>query len=384
MVTNQRVTDQDKQAIWQAYDGGKPTRVPMMLWTNTRVVIQNPDWNPEGYTFEQVAHDPKLHVEMDLRWQMYCHTVLNKYNDSPTSLPDKWVVSLTIYNVYEAAYFGCPITYEKDQLPSAQMVLADDEKESVFDVDIEHPLENPFVKQCQAFWDDMAKVVSGMTYEGRPVELAPWGMGMTDGPVTMGCNLRGDQFLLDLAMNPDYTERFMAYITQAAIIRRDVFENKWAGQIKYGNGMADDSCAMLSPDMYRQQVMHHHRKLYDAYHDQSAPRLMHMCGNATHHFPTLVKELNVSSLDTGFPVDHGVLREQVGEDVEILGGPEVALLLDGAPDAVYARAESILKSGVTRGGRFVLREGNNLPPNVPEANLEAMYQACLDHGWYEQ
>jgi hypothetical protein len=30
----------------------------------------------------------------------------------------------------------------------------------------------------------------------------------------------------------------------------------------------------------------------------------------------------------------------------------------------------------------MLREGNNLPPNLPEANLAAMYRARPDHGRY--
>jgi uroporphyrinogen-III decarboxylase len=65
-----------------------------------------------------------------------------------------------------------------------------------------------------------------------------------------------------------------------------------------------------------------------------------------------------------------------------MGGPQVALLLGGTADEVYQRTESILDSGVMEGGRFILRDGNNLPPGVPEANLAAMYQACLDHGGY--
>ncbi len=88
------------------------------------------------------------------------------------------------------------------------------------------------------------------------------------------------------------------------------------------------------------------------------------------------------SFDTGFPVEHGRLRQELGEDVEILGGPEVGLLLDGAADKVYERTRSILASGIMRGGRFVLREANNLPPLVPEANLSAMYHCALDHGRY--
>ena len=67
--------------------------------------------------------------------------------------------------------------------------------------------------------------------------------------------------------------------------------------------------------------------------------------------------------------------------MEILGGPEVSLLLHGSAQQVYERTKGILLSGVKAGGRFILREANNLPPCVPQANLSAMYQACLDHGW---
>jgi len=88
------------------------------------------------------------------------------------------------------------------------------------------------------------------------------------------------------------------------------------------------------------------------------------------------------SFDTGFPVDHGGLRRELGPDVEILGGPEAPLLRGGTAEEVYARTRDILRSGVMDGGRFVLREANNLPPCCPEANLDAMYRACLEHGVY--
>jgi uroporphyrinogen-III decarboxylase len=125
-----------------------------------------------------------------------------------------------------------------------------------------------------------------------------------------------------------------------------------------------------------------HRSFYDLW-PKDAVRNIHLCGDVLRHMPTIVKELNVRSWDTGFPVDHGKARALLGEDVEILGGPEVALLLHGSAQQVYERAKQILQSGVMRGGRFVLREANNLPPCVPEANLSAMYRACLDHGWHK-
>ncbi|MCS7261165.1 MAG: hypothetical protein NZ765_10350 [Anaerolineae bacterium] len=40
----------------------------------------------------------------------------------------------------------------------------------------------------------------------------------------------------------------------------------------------------------------------------------------------------------------------------------------------------MLERAVTAGGRFVLREANNLPPGVPEEDLAAMSQAALEFG----
>ena len=57
-------------------------------------------------------------------------------------------------------------------------------------------------------------------------------------------------------------------------------------------------------------------------------------------------------------------------------------MLNGTPEQVYQRTKSILQSGVMEGGRFLLREGNNLPPCCPASNLQAMYECCLEHGNY--
>jgi uroporphyrinogen-III decarboxylase len=52
------------------------------------------------------------------------------------------------------------------------------------------------------------------------------------------------------------------------------------------------------------------------------------------------------------------------------------LLHDGSPDTVRAEVQRILDSGVCVGGRFVLREANNLAPHTPFANLAAMYETA--------
>lgn len=371
----------EKAAVWAAYRAGRPTRVPVLLGTNPRIVLLNPDLNP-GISFEQADRDPEAHVEVALRYQHYLRTALNHYTDSPTGAPEVWPVNLFTYNVYEAASMGAEVLYTSASVPATEPVLDASNKESIFDVPIDRPLDLPFIQDRLAFWHQMKRVCEGRRFEGRPVQLMPWSLTGTDGPVTVACNLRGEAFLEDLIEDPDYADRLLDFLTRAAIERRRAFEHYWGEQIGRGNGMADDACLMLSPRMYEQRVMPRHRCFYDAT-DPALPRSMHLCGDAGHLLPLIREHLDVCSFDTGFPVDHGALRQQLGPDVEILGGPQVSLLLGGSPDEVYRETIRILNTGVTDGGQFVLREGNNLPPCCPLDNLHAMYVACLEHGRYD-
>ena len=99
-----------------------------------------------------------------------------------------------------------------------------------------------------------------------------------------------------------------------------------------------------------------------------------MCGDASRHFKTLRDELRVFEFETGFPINFTNLRQQLGPDVTIHGGPNIMILRDGSAQEVQLETRRILRSGILDGGKFVLREGNNLAPHTPFENLAAMYQ----------
>ncbi|MCX7020485.1 MAG: hypothetical protein NTY46_16145 [Candidatus Sumerlaeota bacterium] len=376
------LTNTQKDELWHAYHEHRPTRIPVMLRTNPRIIVLDAQLNHNGYKFEQVQTDACAHVEISLQHAHYVRTVLNQFTDGPAGLPDCWEVYYYCYNIYEAAAFGAEVCYPPDQVPCTEPFLTEANKREIFDCDIEHPFENRFIKQSLAFWREMERICADMRYEGRPVRLMPFALTGTDGPFTAGCNLRGADFLLDFMEDADYAARLMELVTRAATIRRRTFERYWGNRIATGNWLADDSCAMISVPMYRERVMPYHRQYYDAA-GGDIPRWMHLCGDATHLFPVMKNELGVSSFDTGFPVNHGELRRSLGPDVEIAGGPEAGLLLNGTPDDVWNRTRDILLSGVKSGGRFILAEGNNLPPACPPDNLKAMYASCLEFGFCE-
>ncbi|MEN6403461.1 MAG: uroporphyrinogen decarboxylase family protein [Armatimonadia bacterium] len=172
------------------------------------------------------------------------------------------------------------------------------------------------------------------------------------------------------------------YITEAVTARIVAYRKRLGIPLESkATGMADDAIQMLSPAHYREFVLPYHKRLVEQF-GAEGPNSIHLCGDATRHFKTIRHELKVMSFDTGFPVDHGWLREELGPEVTIYGGPHVELLLRGPVEAIVVETRRIIGSGIMAGGKFVLREGNNLAPFTPPEHVRAMYEACREYGGY--
>jgi uroporphyrinogen-III decarboxylase len=202
--------------------------------------------------------------------------------------------------------------------------------------------------------------------------------------LTVAANLRGaSELFADFIEDPEYVKDLLAFVTDAVIARIQAWR-KYLGQPiqQEAFGFADDSVMLLSREMYREFVLPCHRRLREALCTTATGGGIHLCGDSSRHFATIRDELGIRSFDTGFPIAHGKLREELGADVEILGGPHVELMRGGPAKAVYDCAKAILESGVRVGGRFVLREGNNLAPGTPLENIRMLNQAAQDAGPY--
>ncbi len=370
------LTDREKEQLWDAYHAGRPPRTPVTLAITNRVYVLDPRFNTTGLSYQQVFTDPEAMLWAGIHHQEVARTHYHRACDLPTDLPDRWQVAVEYQNVYEAWFFGAAVEYRAGQVPDTRPFLGDDNKRSVFDVDIHRPLaRDPFRRgvECAGRMREIARKIE---YRGRPVEVLPYIPAGTDGPLTVALNLRGAAFLEDLLTDAAYADELLAFLTDAAI-ERALAAHRHAGIPIMNVGLADDAIEAVSGSLYQERILPLHRRYYDALDpEHKLPRGMHLCGDVQRHFGVICRTCGVSSIDTGFPVEFGALRREVGPEVEIKGGVEVALLLHGTPGQVDRRAREILDSGVREGGRFILKEANNLPPATPIENLVAMYEAA--------
>ncbi|MFH1074837.1 MAG: uroporphyrinogen decarboxylase family protein, partial [Candidatus Firestonebacteria bacterium] len=356
--------NEEVKIVWDAFYAGKPVRVPMIIGCNIRMILLDPKLNMKKITFKEYSEDPDIMLKEQMGFRKWYS--LNVPQDARMGVPEEgYNIVVDLQNYSEAAWFGCGVHYREGQVPDTEPILNGDKKNILFDKGIPGPFGGLMAKNIKYYEYFKQKQKENYRFEGIPVSAVELsGMG-TDGVMTTALNLRGVELLTDFYEDPEYVKKLFAYITEATIKRIKAFrEYLNIPEKSKGIWFADDSIANISADMYKEFVMPYHKKLI-AELSEGGPSTIHLCGDATRHFKTIRDELNVNQFDTGFPVDFGRLRKELGRDVVIYGGPNINLLLRADIPAIVTETKRILQSGITEGGKFVIREGNNLAPCTP-------------------
>ncbi|MCL6520474.1 MAG: hypothetical protein K6T99_11655 [Armatimonadetes bacterium] len=379
-----KLHNQEVKEVWDAYHAGKPIRVPVVLGLNVRYYLFTPWLNPRQITFKEYSENPELMLETQLEFQYYVRH--NLLFDAEMGMPrEAWpAVYVDLQNTYEASWFGCPVRYYDGQVPDTEPILTDDRKRLLFDKGVPDPFKDGSMEKNLRFYEILKEKIKNFTFMGLPIsDVIPSGLG-TDGPFTAAASLRGaTEICMDIYEDPQYVHELLDFITEATIIRIKAWRKMLGYEIKPRCwGIADDSIQLISCEAYREFVLPRHKRLFEELAG-AGPHSIHLCGDATRHFKIIRDELNVMTFDTGFPVDFGSLRQELGPDVQINGGPSVQFLLRATPAEVREEVRRILSTGIMNGGRFVLREGNNLAPGTPVENVNAMYIAAREFGKYD-
>jgi len=385
--------NEEVENVWKAYYKGNPYRVPITIGGSISNLFGNREINNTGYTFKDFFENPLAQIECQLAYQKWVR--YNLICDREMGHPKEyWQINIDFQNSYEAMWFGCPLKYNGDYVPDTIPILKEN-KYKLYELEPPDSLRgHNLFSRIMEFFEYMQEKCPNIEFEGLPVKppITIPGEG-TDGPFSVAYKLRGaTEICIDMYEDPKYFHDLMNFITENTIRRiKEIKQWRWArnhdspdkGNFKNPNyGFADDAIALISTDMYKEFVFPYHKKLVEEFSDGGHISI-HLCGDATRHFKFLKENLNVYSFDTGYPVDFGKLRKELGPDVQILGGPTIMLLKNGTPKEIREEVKRICESGIMEGGKFILREGNNLAPCTPVENVSAMYEAGKEFGKYK-
>ena len=355
----------DSKALWDAFGARKNGRVPVRFNCNPRILMLDPRYNARGILYDAYMTDPEIMSQAILEWQYFMRFLLP--GDQERGLPAEWFMGIDFENSYDAMWFGCPVHFRKGQVPDTTPILTDDNKRMLFDRGLPDPFAGEWAERALHFLEVYeTKRERGWHFLGVPVgraSIVPF--TACDGVFTIAANLRGATALfLDLLTDPGYVEELLEYVLPAVTARMVAWREMLELPVRAdGFVSADDSIEGLSESQYAEHVLPFHRHFYDTF-GTSKDRGIHLCGNAQHHFKHLHDTLDIVNFDTGFPIDFGAFRRDLGPDVLISGGPPVPFFLRDDPEAMAREVERILGSGILEGGRFILQEANNLPPRA--------------------
>lgn len=197
--------------------------------------------------------------------------------------------------------------------------------------------------------------------------------GLITGPFTLLSHLRGSDVFMDMMLEPDRVQEWMAYCTKVAKQAADFYIQNGADIV----AVVDPMTSQISPAHFEEFVTASLDDLFSHIRRRDAFSSLFVCGDATRNLEVMCRTVcdNIS-IDENIPMN--LLRHLAGKHGKSFGGNlrlTTVLLLGNESDAMLDAIRCI-----DRGGRkgFVLAPGCDLPYGTPEANLEAVARIVHD------
>ncbi len=262
-----------------------------------------------------------------------------------------------------------------------------------------HPLQNATVDEIRNFSvPDAADVIQAEPIQARldaiqamEQEYAVVGRAVASyGFFEMGQSLRKhDQFLMDLALNPDIVNALIERIFEcyAAMVARflDIAGDQLDLLELPGDDFAGNSGMMISPEMFDQFFKEPYRRLIQQIKSR-CPHLKiiyHSDGAITPLLSRLV-EMGVDVVHPLEPLpltDFSAIKNDYGSRLTFMGGIDIRETMQGDQDGVVAEVKTRLRQ-LASGGGYILAPSNHLQWDVPPENLFALYEAAQKYGQY--
>jgi len=331
-----------------------------------------------GCSFNTFYHDATWHLRAQLDgWHWFRHHVIG---DQAMGLPDRWLVVVQHW-MEENAYVGCEITYQEDDYAWGQPLDLPKQELLAHIRDLD-PEERVRATETYRLYQEMRDLTTDLAFCDRPVQVYPPGRG-THGIFTKAAEVRGiDRLCMDLVEDPEFARQYLDAFAEAEIARTKAwrrlapFPDEEPLPNISGFGFADDSLQLVSAATARRFLLGPYERLYGAM--TTGRRSFHVCGLAMQHYPMLVEDLGITTIDgPGDFCDHASYLARY-LDLGFHAQTDSGILLHGSREDIVAMMRKLLAPGAKQPGRYWI--DGFLTRHMPVETLRTVYDLGLEMG----
>jgi len=187
-----------------------------------------------------------------------------------------------------------------------------------------------------------------------------------------------DNFMVDLALSPDFAGALMDHVTDGLLsLTRKTLEAGRDGYVfyEYNDDLGSQQAMLIDPRMWRDFIKPRMAKICDLIHSFGVKVRYHSCGSIRPIIPDLI-EIGVDILNPIQPLATGMdpadLKKEFGRQLAFDGGIDTQLLLPkGTPEEIRVQARSYIETLGEDGG-YILAGSHTLQADIPTENIIAL------------
>jgi uroporphyrinogen decarboxylase len=355
---------------------GTPDRVAVIPAINFRTLLPK-----IGVRFKDYYADPEVMLRSQILGQKW---LMEHVKTDAYAIHGAWTGGWTDFqNTTEASAFGVDVDFPEDDIPAANergWVKTDADLRRLEKIDFVHSgLNQRQIDYRRAMMQVAEKYP--VRFQDGPVFYPGANPALThtsNGPFTNASHLVGSvEIFTAILERPDFVRELFEIITTKTLEWLDFC---WQEENLSSRDLAwtDDLSAYLSAQTWREMVLPYNLKLRRRFDWAS----LHMCGQTSHLLEIFADELKINEFQGfGWNVDLDKLKRVMGGRVVLLGNVNPLTIANGTPEQVKAETRRVIEKLASCGG-LIIQDGNNIAPESPLENINAMMEAAIEYGQY--
>ncbi|NDW12239.1 methylcobamide--CoM methyltransferase [Bacteroides sp. 214] len=306
-------------------------------------IMTHPGIELNGNTVRQAVTNGEVHFEA-------IRTLNQRYPLAAATV----IMDLTV----EAEAFGATIAFHENEVPAVTGRLLNNEAEI-------ETLQVPGLEQGRVGEYLKANRLAAEHITNKPV------LGGCIGPYSLAGRLYDmSEIMMLIYITPEAANLLLRKCTDFLLAYCSALkETGIAGVV-----IAEPAAGLLSNEDCQQYSSIYIKEIVDALQDEHFSIILHNCGNTGHCTPAMVYT-GAAGYHFGNKIDMKVAMQDVPADALGMGNIDpVGIFKQGTPEQMKAEVLQLLKD-MEPYPNFVLSSGCDTPPEVPEGNIDAFFNA---------